>query len=121
MKRNQILDYLGLVISLLFLFGVLLYRDKDLKETAIDYLFILGTLMFNYGIPVIYRSLKKNHWNYTLAKTDYNYKFTNTGVILAIILFILFLPSTYMLFWIIPSAFLFFVLFIYDLIVNGLH
>jgi hypothetical protein len=33
----------------------------------------------------------------------------------------LFLPSTYILFWIVPSAFLLFGLFIYDLIVNGLH
>ena len=34
---------------------------------------------------------------------------------------ILFLPSTLILFWIITSAFLLFVLFIYDLIVNGFH
>lgn len=40
---------------------------------------------------------------------------------LCYILFLLFLPSTYILFWIVPSAFLLFGLFIYDLIVNGLH
>ena len=114
-------DYYALIISVILLFGAILFRDKDLKESAIELLFILGMMMFNYGIAVIYRSLKKNNWSYSLAKNEYNYMFTNTGVIVVIILFIIFLPSTYILFWIILSAFLLFVLFIYDLIVNGLH
>ena len=121
MVKDHIYDSIGLIISVILLFGVILFRDKDLKESVIDFLFILGMMMFNYGIAVIYRSLKKNHWDYALAKNDYNYMFINTGVIIVIILFILFLPSTYILFWIIPSAFLLFGLFIYDLIVNGLH
>ena len=45
--------------------------------------------------------------------------FVNTGVIVITILFIIFLPSTYILFCIIPSAFLLLALLIYDLIVNG--
>ena len=114
-------EYYGLIIGVLLLFGAILYRDKDLKDSAIELLFFLGMMMFNYGIAIIYRSLKKNNWNYSLAKNEYNYLFTNTGVIVVIILFILFLPSAYILFWIIISAFLLFVLFIYDLIVNGLH
>ena len=118
---NKIQDYYGLIISVILLFGVILFYDKDLKESAIELLFIVGMMIFNYGIAIIYRSLKKNNWNYALAKEEYNYKFINTGVIVVIILFLLFLPSTYILFWIIPSAFLLFGLFIYDLIVNGLH
>ena len=121
MNKNHIYDYTALIISVIFLFAAFLYRDKDLKVSAIESFFVLGMMMFNYGIPVIYRSLKKNHWNYALAKNDYNYMFINTGVIVVTILFILFLPSTLILFWIILSTFLLFVLFIYDLIVNGLH
>ena len=121
MNKNHIYDYIALIISVIFLFVVILFYDKDLKESAIELLFIVGMMIFNYGIAIIYRSLKKNNWNYALAKNDYNYMFINTGVIVVIILFILFLPSTYILFWIIISAFLLFVLFIYDLIVNGLH
>ena len=119
MINNQ--NLYGLIISVILLFGAFLFRDKDLKVSAIESLFVLGMMMFNYGIAIIYRSLKKNNWNYSLAKNEYNYLFTNTGVIVVIILFILFLPSAYILFWIIISAFLLFVLFIYDLIVNGLH
>ena len=122
MNKNQdYYDYYGLIISVILLFGVILFFDRDLKESAIESLFIVGMMIFNYGIAIIYRSLKKNNWNYALAKEEYNYKFINTGVIVVIILFLLFLPSTYLLFWIIPSAFLLFGLFIYDLIVNGLH
>ena len=121
MVKDHIYDYIGLIISVILLFGVILFRDKDLKVSSIELLFVLGMMMFNYGIAVIYRSLKKNHWNYALAKNDYNYMFTNTGVIVVTILFILFLPSTLILFWIILSALLLFVLFIYDLIVNGFH
>lgn len=119
MKRNQI--FYALIISVILLFGAILFRDKDLKDSAIELLYIVGMMMFNYGIAVIYRSLKKNNWNYSMAKNEYNYMFINTGVIVVTILFIIFLPSTYILIWIIPSAFLLFVLFIYDLIVNGLH
>ena len=119
MINNQ--NLYGLIISVILLFGAFLFRDKDLKVSAIELLFVLGMMMFNYGIAIIYRSLKKNNWNYSLAKNEYNYLFTNTGVFVVIILFILFLPSAYILFWIIISAFLLFVLFIYDLIVNGLH
>ena len=118
---NKIQDYYGLIISVILLFGVTLFFDRDLKESAIEVLFTVGMMIFNYGIAIIYRSLKKNNWNYALAKDEYNYMFINTGVIVVIILFLLFLPSTYLLFWIIPSAFLLFGLFIYDLIVNGLH
>ena len=118
---NNIQDYHGLIISVILLFGVILFFDRDLKESAIESLFIVGMMIFNYGIAIIYRSLKKNNWNYALAKDEYNYMFINTGVIVVIILFILFLPSVYILFWLIPSAFLLFALFIYDLIVNGLH
>ena len=122
MNKNQdYYDYYRLIISVILLFGVILFFDRDLKESAIESLFIVGMMIFNYGIAIIYRSLKKNNWNYALAKEEYNYKFINTGVIVVIILFLLFLPSTYLLFWIIPSAFLLFGLFIYDLIVNGLH
>ena len=121
MEKDHIYDYIGLIISVILLFAVILFYDKDLKESAIELLFIVGMMIFNYGIAIIYRSLKKNHWNYALAKNDYNYMFINIGVIVVIILFILFLPSTYILFWIILSALLLFVLFIYDLIVNGLH
>ena len=121
MNKNLIYEYIGLIIGVIFLFAALLYRDKDLKVSSVELLFILGMMMFNYGISVIYRSLKKNNWNYALAKNDYNYMFINIGVIVVIILFILFLPSTYILFWIILSSLLLFVLFIYDLIVNGLH
>ena len=119
MKRNQ--NFYALIISVILLFGAILFRDKDLKDSAIELLYIVGMMMFNYGIAVIYRSLKKNNWNYSMAKNEYNYMFINTGVIVVTILFIIFLPSTYILIWIIPSAFLLFVLFIYDLIVNGLH
>ena len=114
-------EYIALIISVILLFGAFLFRDKDLKTSAIETLFVLGMMMFNYGIALIYRSLKKNNWNYALAKNEYNYRFINTGVVAVIILFIIFLPSTLILFWIIISAFLLFVLFIYDLIVNGLH
>lgn len=119
MKRIQ--EYFGLIIGVILLFGAILFRDKDLKDSAIELLFVLGMMMFNYGIAVIYRSLKKNNWNYSLAKDEYNYMFVNTGVVVITILFIIFLPSTYILFWIIPSAFLLLALLIYDLIVNGLH
>lgn len=98
MNKNHIYEYIGLIISVIFLFAAFLYRDKDLKVSAIELFFVLGMMMFNYGIPVIYRSLKKNHWNYALAKNNYNYMFTNTGVIVVTILFILFLPSTLILF-----------------------
>ena len=118
---NNIQDYYGLIISVILLFVAILFRDKDLKDAAIESLFIVGMMIFNYGIAIIYRSLKKNNWNYALAKDEYNYMFINTGVIAVIILFILFLPSDCILLWIIPSAFLLFGLFIYDLIVNGLH
>ena len=121
MNKYHNYEYIALIISVIFLFAAFLYRDKDLKESAIESFLILGMMMFNYGIAVIYRSLKKNHWNYALAKNEYNYLFTNTGVIVVTILFILFLPSTLILFWVITSAFLLFGLFIYDLIVNGLH
>lgn len=121
MKNQDYYDYYGLIIGVILLFGVILYRDRDLKDSAIELLYVLGMMMFNYGIALIYRSLKKNNWNYSLAKDEYNYKFVNTGVIVVIILFLLFLPSTYIVFWIVPSAFLLFGLFIYDLIVNGLH
>ena len=121
MIKDNIHNNIALIISVIFLFATFLYRDKDLKVSSIELLFVLGMMMFNYGIAVIYRSLKKNHWNYALAKNDYNYMFINTGVIVVTILFILFLPSTLILFWIITSAFLLFVLFIYDLIVNGFH
>ena len=120
-KFQDFYDYYGLIISVILLFGVILFFDKDLKESAIELLYIVGMMMFNYGIAIIYRSLKKNNWNYSLAKEEYNYMFVNTGVIVVVILFILFLPSTCILFWVIPSAFLLFGLFIYDLIVNGLH
>ncbi|SEE41482.1 hypothetical protein [Prevotella sp. lc2012] len=119
MKKIQ--DYYGLIISVILLFVVILFYDKDLKESAIELLFIVGMMIFNYGIAIIYRSLKKNNWNYALAKDEYDYMFFNTGVIVVIILFILFLPSDCILLWLIPSAFLLFGLFIYDLIVNGLH
>ena len=118
---KKYLDYYALIISVILLFVVRLFFDKDLKDAAIESLFIVGMMIFNYGIAIIYRSLKKNNWNYALAKDEYNYMFINTGVIVVIILFILFLPSVYILFWLIPSAFLLFALFIYDLIVNGLH
>ena len=122
MNKNQdYYDYYALIICVILLFGVTLFYDRDLKESAIEVLFTVGMMIFNYGIAIIYRSLKKNNWNYTLAKEEYNYMFINTGVIVVPILFLLFLPSTYILFWIIPSAFLLFGLFIYDLIVNGLH
>ena len=111
-------EYIGLIISVILFFGAILFREKNIKDSAIELLFILGMMMFNYGIVVIYQSLKKNNWNYSLAKNEYNYQFTNTGVIAVVILFILFLPSTLILFWIILSALLLFVLFIYDLIVN---
>ena len=118
---KKYLDYYGLIVCVILLFVARLFRDKDLKDAAIESLFIVGMMIFNYGIAIIYRSLKKNNWNYALAKDEYNYMFFNTGVIVVIILFILFLPSVYILFWHIPSAFLLFALFIYDLIVNGLH
>ena len=121
MEKDHIYDYIGLIISVILLFAVILFYDKDLKESAIELLFIVGMMIFNYGIAIIYRSLKKNNWNYALAKDEYNYMFINTGVIAVIILFILFLPSDCILLWIIPSAFLLFGLFIYDLIVNGFH
>ena len=118
---KKYLDYYALIISVILLFVVRLFFDKDLKDAAIESLFIVGMMIFNYGIAIIYRSLKKNNWNYALAKDEYNYMFINTGVIVVIILFILFLPSNCILLWLIPSAFLLFGLFIYDLIVNGLH
>ena len=122
MNKNQdYYDYYGLIISVILLFVVKLFYDIDLKESAIEVLFTVGMMIFNYGIAIIYRSLKKNNWNYALAKNDYNYMFINTGVIAVIILFILFLPSDCILLWIIPSAFLLFGLFIYDFIVNGFH
>ena len=118
---KKYLDYYALIISVILLFVVRLFFDKDLKDAAIESLFIVGMMIFNYGIAIIYRSLKKNNWNYALAKDEYNYMFINTGVIAVIILFILFLPSDCILLWIIPSAFLLFGLFIYDFIVNGFH
>ena len=118
---KKYLDYYALIISVILLFVVRLFFDKDLKDAAIESLFIVGMMIFNYGIAIIYRSLKKNNWNYALAKDEYNYMFINTGVIAVIILFILFLPSDCILLWLIPSAFVLFALFIYDLIVNGLH
>ena len=52
---NKIQDYYGLIISVILLFGVKLFFDKDLKESAIEVLFIVGMMIFNYGIAIIYR------------------------------------------------------------------
>ena len=52
---NKIQVYYGLIISVILLFGVKLFFDKDLKESAIKVLFIVGMMIFNYGIAIIYR------------------------------------------------------------------
>ena len=60
MNKNQdYYDYYGLIISVILLFGVILFYDKDLKESAIESLFIVGMMIFNYGIAIIYRTLKR--------------------------------------------------------------
>ena len=70
---NKIQDYYGLIISVILLFGVKLFFDKDLKESAIEVLFIVGMMIFNYGIAIIYRrplmprhfgSAAARHWEF---------------------------------------------------------
>lgn len=53
MNKNHIYEYIALIISVMLLFAAFLYRDKDLKVSAIESFFVLGMMMFNYGIAVI--------------------------------------------------------------------
>ena len=41
MNKNHIYEYIGLIISVILLFVVILFYDKDLKESAIELLFIV--------------------------------------------------------------------------------
>ena len=35
MVKDHIYDYIGLIISVIFLFAVILFRDKDLKVSSV--------------------------------------------------------------------------------------
>ncbi|WP_263663504.1 hypothetical protein [Bacteroides nordii] len=85
-------------------------------------LYGIGMYIFNFNVAYAYRAFKSNGFNYHLAKAELNWRYFCISTPLVVVAFIIFLyDSPFWIYTWLVSAGMMAILFVYDLIVNGLR
>ncbi len=113
--------WIGSLFLAIVVFFVFYWNFKN-WESAFQYtLFIYGMFYFNFAISLYYKDLKAHHFNIKAAATPKSWLYFGFFTVGIIIAFLIFLPKTFWIYGAIISGVLLVLLFLVDLIRNGLR
>ncbi|MEA4919207.1 hypothetical protein [Proteiniphilum sp.] len=117
-NKKNLLEWL---IALLLSFFALYMQSKSIEIAFWMTISVTGMFFFNFAVCIYYRDLKANRFKFKDAATPKSWMYFGFFVGGSIIAFLVFLPKIFWVYAGIMSGCLWVVLFIYDLIKNGLR
>lgn len=122
MKLVELLLKYRFIICLIGMYLLWWNRYGDAYLAFQCTLFVMGMYIFNFNVAYTYRAFKSNRFNYRLTTAELNWHYVCISTPLVVVAFIIFLyDSPFWIYTWLVSAGMMAILFVYDLIVNGLR